>query len=445
MAPVSALPRPAAREQVRYLRQLFVDPQPVLDEVAERYGPVCGFGFGPLRMAVVGEPNALRDLFAAPTESFRWGHRFNVIGLVAGQGSMIVSDGPDHRRRRSSVQGAFGIRRLNSWIPMIASCTDAAIDRLGSTPGVVDMYPVGVRIIIEVVTRALFGERLGARAEEIGVLFKRPQAYLESSAVRQLPHPFPFGRREAVRADRRALDAIIDDEIAERRAHPSDDRLDVLNVLVQDGSLSDAEIRDQVVTLIGAGYNTTVATLAWTLWRATLEPGLWDRLGAEADAHFDGVSLDGLDLAGRVVRETLRLHPAGALSPRQAAVDVEVGGYRIPKGTMVLWSPHLAGRDEKAWADPLRFDPDRFVGLTPEQQALADAAWVPFGKGPRACIGFALAQMELTLITSRLAQRLVLEPTATEPPRPVGMVVNRPSGGAPMHVRLRERHTPLPD
>ena len=124
-------------------------------------------------------------------------------------------------------------------------------------------------------------------------------------------------------------------------------------------------------------------------------------------------------------------------SPREAATDVTVGGYLIPKGTLILWSAHLAGRNTAAWPDPLRFDPDRFADLDDDQRALADMAWVPFGRGARNCIGFALAQMELTLIVARLAQRLDITAVSSEIPAPVGMVVNRPTGGAPMHVNRR--------
>lgn len=103
----------------------------------------------------------------------------------------------------------------------------------------------------------------------------------------------------------------------------------------------------------------------------------------------------------------------------------------------MLASPHLAGRDPDAWVDPVTFDPDPFVDMSPEQRALADTAWVPFSRGARNCIGFALAQMELTLIIARLAQRLDVDATSSTAPRPVGMVVNRPSGGAPMRVTPR--------
>ena len=119
------------------------------------------------------------------------------------------------------------------------------------------------------------------------------------------------------------------------------------------------------------------------------------------------------------------------------AVEVIVGPYRIPKGTLVLWSPYLAGRDAEAWRDPDRFDAARFLDLDDAQRTLADEAWVPFGRGPRMCVGFALAQMELTLILARLAQRIDITPTAPRPPRPEGLIVSQPVGGAPMYVTPR--------
>ena len=117
---------------------------------------------------------------------------------------------------------------------------------------------MGRALVLEIAIRSLFGERLAERAAEIGDLFQRPQDYLESPAAKQLPHPFPGTKRSRVRADRRAIDVIIDGEIAHLRSHPSDDPLDVLATLVGDGSISDAEIRDQVATLMGAGLRHDV-------------------------------------------------------------------------------------------------------------------------------------------------------------------------------------------
>jgi cytochrome P450 len=336
-------------------------------------------------MAVVGDPGALSELFAAPEEEFRWGHRFNVLGFVVGDGSMIVSDGEDHRRRRASVKSAFSRRRLNGWTPMIVEQTDATVRRLAIDPGhdgqVLDLAPVARQLLLEVVVRVFFGDRLAGRADEIGRLFRGAQNYLESPAIRQVPHRLPFTRRAQVRADLAALDRLIEVEIEECRADPSGDPTDVLEALVHDGSLSDVEIRDQVVTLIGAGFDTTSASLSWMLVRAARRDGLWQSLRDEADAVLgarasdeglvDPTLVSRLVVADRVMRETLRLHPAGVLSPREAARDVRVGGHVIRTGTLILWSAHLAGRSPVAWQDPLSFDPDRFADPTAGQAALA--------------------------------------------------------------------------
>ncbi len=451
------LPGPRGRANARYVRRLFSDPAPALDSLRAEYGPICGLGIPGVRLAIIGDPALMHEMFSMKADAFRWDNKFNVIGVrfVVGRQSMIVSDGADHQRRRGAVQRAFTRPRLNGWIPMIVQRTDTAVDQLLTAPSradqPVDLYPMGRDLILGITIHAFFGERLACRTSEFSDLFQRAQAFIEAPAVRQIPHPFPRTARSRVRADRRMIDRIIDEEVADRRANPVGDPLDVLEVVANDSTLSDAEIRDQVDTLIGAGYDTTASTLAWLLWRTAREPGVWEQLRCEADlvlgpldgpiAEPDGTSLARLEFAQRVVHESLRLHPAGLIAARVADDDLHLGNHRIRKGTLVVWSPHLAGRDPKAWADPLRFDPDRYLNLTPEQKTATDQAWVPFGRGPHMCIGFALAQMELTLIIARLAQRLDLSPTSSTVPRAVGMVVNRPAGGAPFRVTSRpERH-----
>jgi cytochrome P450 len=447
------LPGPRGHANVQYLRWLFSDPAPALDQLRAEYGPICRLGYPGVRLAIIGDPTLIHEMFSMKADAFRWNHKFNVIGVrfVVGKQSMIVSDGIDHQRRRGAVQRAFTPPRLNGWIPMILHRTDNAIDQLIAAERradrAVDLYPIGRDLILGITIHAFFGERLAARTAEFSDLFQRAQAFIEAPAIKQLPHPFPHTARSRVRADRRTIDRIIDEEVTDRRAHPVGDPLDILEVIANDASLSDAEIRDQVDTLIGAGYDTTASTLAWLLLRTVLEPGVWQQLRVEADhvlgpingpaSRSDDTTLARLEYAQRVVRESLRLHPAGLIGARVAAEDLNIGSYRIDKGTLIVWSPHLAGRDPAVWADPLRFDPDRYRNLTPAQKNATDQAWVPFGRGPHMCIGFALAQMELTLIIARLAQRLDLQPISTTVPRPVGMVVNRPQDGAPFRVTSR--------
>lgn len=453
--PIRSIPGPRGRASVRGFIHLFNDLGSALDELTASYGPICGLGVPGVRVVVIGDPALAYEIFSMKADTFRWSHKFNVIGVrfVVGKKSMIVSDGVDHRRRRGAVQRAFTRPRLHSWIPMIVDRSDAAIDRVVTRLGdqsvarPIDLYPAGRDLILGVTLHAFFGERLASRVDEFSQLFQRAQAFIEAPGVKQLPHPIPFTSRSRVRADRRRIDRIIDEEVADRRAHPTGNPFDILDVIANDGTLTDAEIRDQVDTLIGAGYDTTASTFAWLLWRAALEPGVWSRLRAEADAVFgpldvaraqpDDTALNRLEYTQRVVHESLRLHPAGLIGARVAARDVSVGDHIIKKGTLIAWSPYLVGRDPATWIDPLVFEPDRYLNLTEEQKARTDRAWIPFGRGPHMCIGYALAQMELVLMIARFAQRLDLDPTAAVIPQPVGMVVNRPVGGAPFNVRPR--------
>ena len=444
---------PSPQECRRLIRRLFNDPIGALDQIRTSIGTACLLTAGPVKIAVIGEPALVNELLTMPASQFRWAHRYNVIGLrfVIGRTSMIVSDGIDHDRRRSAVQAAFAKRRLNALAPMILDEVDQAVEGLiacaGGEERVIDGYPHMRRLVLRITLRAFFGERMAARADEIGDRYLRPQQFVEAPAFRQLPHPIPFTTRARVRADKRAINALIDDEISLRRQTTPADQPDVLDLMLAHDSLTDTEIRDQARTLIGAGYDTTAAAISWMLLRAAATPEVWARLRNEADAvlHCQAPSTDATDndafarlgYAGRVVRESLRLHPAGLIGARAVAHDLSLGDCTIQRGTLILWSPYLTGRDPNTWSAPLDFNPDRFSELSAEQKSTSDRAWIPFGRGPHACLGFALAQMEMTLIIARLAQRLDITTTLTTIPRPVGLIVNRPEGGAPIRVATR--------
>ena len=181
----------------------------------------------------------------------------------------------------------------------------------------------------------MFGERLVDRTDEIEDRFQRIQDYLARRCGGRHRTRSRSACEGGVREDRDALDAMIDGEIAAiRRGRSDHDPLRHPRRAGARGDLTDAEIRDQVKTLIGAGYDSTSSSLAWMIWEASLSPGLWERMRAEADVvldrPLDEVSLPSLDLAGRVVHETLRLHPASGVAPRVTAVDIDVGGVDDP-------------------------------------------------------------------------------------------------------------------
>jgi cytochrome P450 len=360
---------------------------------------------------------------------------------------MLVSDGEEHHRRRALVQPGFARRRLHSWVPLVVAETDRIIDETlaaaGADAAETDLYQLARILVRRIVVRVLFGPVLGERADEIGELLEPAMSYASQPLLRQLPHPLPFTRRATARRARRAVNQLLDEELRRRRTHPDPEATDLLNALVaaEDG-LSDAEIRDQVVTLIAAGYDTTTAAVAWALVRSIASPEVWDRLRTEADALLtdavEAAVLPELRWSGAVVRETLRLHPPGAFAPRETTRALTVGPYQLRRGSLVLWSPYLAGRDPSHWDCALEFRPERFED--PQHvDSSQDLAWVPFGRGPRACIGFALAQMEMTLIPSRFAQQLDVELTRKRVPHPTGMVVSRPAGAIPCRLRKRSR------
>jgi cytochrome P450 len=390
----------------------------------------------------------IADMFAESTESFRWNHRFSTLSQWVGAKSLLTSDGAAHRRRRQAVQDGFTRRRVNSWIPSMLEAIDASVDglldSLGTTEQVVDMYPVGRSLVLDIILLVLGGPRMLDRAELIDAQMQVVQDFIELPAVKQIPHPWPGGARRGVRRARSTLDMVTDEEMARVRSGNDGHGSSVIESLVFAGVLDDAEIRDQVVTLIGAGYDPPSASLAWILLRAASTPGLWDALGDEADATLgdpggttpvDPSVVGSLRLVDRTVRESLRLHPPGAFGAREAADDLVLGGYLIPRRTLIAWSTHLSGRDPGFWPDPLRFDPDRHLNPSPEQAALSRLAWVPFGGGARNCLGLALAHVELNLIVARFAQRLRLQPVRSTVPPPTRR--SRPQGGAPLRVSER--------
>jgi len=469
---MSRLPGPRSPvAQARWARALSRDLYGGVLDLYGRYGPVVDFGVGPLRYVYLFGREANEHILATDPDGFRWRDGFRVLVPVVGDTALVVTDGDDHARRRRLVQPAFGRRHIEAHIAIMQQEIDRIID--GWMVGtVVDAYADLRRAIRRIVILALFGRRLRARADELGELLQGALDFVNLPAHHQLVHldrPFTrYGR--AMRARRRA-DEIIYAEITQRRhtrapAGPDGRGGDVLELLLNagaapgastvdpgrrtpqnpsrdarraegDGGLSDSELRDQVVSLVAAGYDTTSAAIGWAVHELVTRPDVWQRVATEvADAIGDDPMtpemLPRLAYLDCVVREVLRLH-AAAVVARRAVRDFDIYGHTIPAGRMVLYSPYVTHRLPELWPQPSAFRPERWLPGAPGFVEPPPFASVPFGGAYRRCLGFGLAKFEIKVAVVRLVQRTALEPlnrhiTAT------GVAANAPAGGVPVRV-----------
>ena len=419
---------PSARA-VRY------PPGELLRLVHQLRGPLVGAGLGRHGFVYLLGAQANRFVFAE-SASFTWREAFDGLTPVDGETALIVSDGPDHRRRRALVQSALTPRAVADYIPIMATNADQMIDswRRGQ---IVDVYEHMRAAIRRSTIESLFGTELADRADYLGAQLQ-PLIDLTD----QLPQVIALRRRWRSPLWRRAMvararvDELIYAEIARVRERP--DGAHVLATLVrardEDDQLSDLEIRDQVVSLIAAGYATTSGALGWAVLSMLAWPGVWDHARREVtellgDAPPTAADLKALPYLDGVVRETLRLYPPAVISARKVARDLTFEGRPVRAGRMLIYSPYVTHRSSAIWSDADRFRPERWAG--PDQPGQHE--FVPFGGGPHRCVGATLATTEMAVVLSRLVARttLTLEPQRV---RAVGFASLRPRDGVLVRV-----------
>jgi cytochrome P450 len=438
---VARLPGPSLVGQLRYVRALAAHAYLVLPELYRRYGPVCEVGRpGPFRYVLLFGAEANELLLSGNPGNFLWRDATAPLIPVDGDTALVVSDGDDHRRRRRLVQPAFARKRIEGYLPITVDEVTATVDRW--RPGdVVDVHGELRASVRRIVIRALFGDRLQARADELGDHLQVALDYVNRPPVLRFDHDLPGTAYRRAMAARRRADEIVFAEIAERRARP-DGGGDVLTALLdaQNGEhgehgegFTDQEVRDQVISLIAAGYDTASAGVAWAVHALYSRPDVLDAARAEVaevagDDPLTADHLAGMPYLGAVVSESLRLWPPGPISGRRAIDDFELAGHRVPGGSLVLYSPYLTHRLPELWPEPERFLPERWIPGSPAHREPVPYSYLPFGGGYRRCIGFALATMETAAMLAELVRRVDLRPHARQL-EPTGLVTMAPRGG----------------
>jgi len=354
---------------------------------------------------VISDPAEVKQLFMTSPEIADI-LDFN-LGLILGPNSFFAISGDTHRKQRKLLTPPFHGRRLRAYEAIIEQ---EAAREMAAWPQGREFATLGpmMRITLNAILRAVFGAD-GAELAELRELL--PAMVKLGSRLVALPIPradlgrwSPWGRAHAYR---REYDAIIDRLIAAARQDPRlDERDDVLALMLQsrydDGAgMSRDEISDQLLTLLTAGHETTATTLAWAVERLRRHPAVLRRLADEADAG-------GSQLREATILEVQRVRPVIDATLRKVrGPDLRLGRWTLPKGQVVLVSIYLIHRDETLFPNPLRFDPDRFVGSRPDTYQ-----WIPFGGGTRRCIGAAFANLEMNVVLRTLLRDFTLEPTS---------------------------------
>ncbi|MFD0407920.1 cytochrome P450 [Kitasatospora sp. NPDC127116] len=391
---------PGALPVLGHLPALVRDPTGFLGRLS-RYGDLVEVRLGPNRMVVPCHPELLRQVYADDRTFDKDGAIYRRFRRVLGNGLATCAHA-DHRRQRRLLQAEFRPERLAGYAAVMTreAAQLAASWRDGE---VVEVFPACYRFTLRVVARSLLGtEAPDALADRLQHAF---ETALAGALRRVLMLPAGPGHHAAVRTLRRTVAELVRDRRADGTGH-TDLLAGLLAARDEDGStLSDTELHDQVVTLLLAGSETTASQLSWTLGLLTMHPQVLGTLRAELDAVLPGgrpaewADLPFLPRTARVLTEALRLHPPGWVLSRTCTRETDLGGRTLPRGSQVLLSSYVAHHNPSIFAEPARFDPDRWL---PERAAaLPRWAFAGFANGPRQCVGadYARAEAAIALAT----------------------------------------------
>jgi cytochrome P450 len=402
--------------------------------------------------AVVNEPAAVRRIFLDNSANYRKDAlQLRVLGPGLGKGLLTVG-GEDWRAQRRALAPLFSARQIPAFAPAMQRVAAAAAERLApkGEGRVLDVSVEMAGIALAMLEQTLFSQGLGRDASEFQVAVTRyfdtigrldPLDLLGAPAF--LPRLGRLRGRSTLEFFARAVNDIIGARkalLASGAAPPND----ILTLLLaaQDPEtgkgISLDDVRANIVTFIGAGHETTANALTWTLYLLSQAPDWRARVEAEIDAHFDPDSegfADALPVTKAALEEALRLYPPAAMLSREAIEPDVLVGRRIAAGTVVTVSPFLLHRHRTLWNDPDLFDPERFLGAN--REAIDRYAYIPFGAGPRVCIGMGFAMMEMMAVLGHLIRAYRFDLAPGHPVSPVARVTLRPAHGMKMILRRR--------
>ncbi|MDY7090319.1 MAG: cytochrome P450 [Actinomycetota bacterium] len=438
------VPGPSRAAALRMLAVMSRDRLRMLSDAAARYGDVARLPVGHKTLYLFNHPDTAKHVLAENSGNYTKG-----IGLVHARRALgdglLTSEGELWRKQRKVIQPAFQSRRIAAQAGPVAEEAMKLVARLRTAVGgePVDVVSELTGLTLGVLGRTLLDADL-SEFDDIGGAFAavQDQAMFELATLSAVPTWVPLAKQLRFRRARAHLDRIVQELVARRKAAATAGE-DVLTRLIAsaereaDPRVGRMRLRDELVTLLLAGHETTASTLSWTLHLTSDRPDVWERLHDEAVAALGDdlptfADLEKLTYTSAVIEEAMRLYPPVWLLPRIAKEPDVIGGYPVPGKADVLVSPYTLHRHPGFWPDPERFDPGRF-----EAAARGDRpryAYIPFGAGPRFCVGNHLGLMEAVFVIACLARELRLTTAPGWTVRPEPMLSLRIRGGLPMRV-----------
>ncbi len=419
MRPPSAIPGPRGRAALEFLG--IGSPDGLLAffaRSARTYGPIVSFRALGQRIVLLDDAELIGEVLQHQQHRFSRDTGAVLLRELVGDGVLTTED-PVHLQRRRMLQPAFHRTRIAGYTTSMATEAERAGDAW-ATRATIDVGAEMTRLTLAVVGRSLFGTDVGDEAARVaGVISSiagrggRLQSVIAALSPlmfalrRRLPSSarFVFGRERAT------LEAVVDPIVARKRAQPGGDDLLATLLELRDedgGALTDTDIRDELITFVLAGHETTSSALTWCWYLLAKHPAVEAKMHAELDAVL-GARIPTLDDIARlrytahVFDEALRLYPPAAAFGRRPIVDVELGGYRVPRGASIFVSPFVTHRNPRYFPDPDAFVPERWDGEPPPK-----FAFFPFGGGSKMCIGEPFARAEGVLVLATLARRFRL-------------------------------------
>ncbi|GAA5188727.1 cytochrome P450 [Rugosimonospora acidiphila] len=411
-------------------------------------GDLARIRIGPFSAVVVCDPELTRQVLRDDASFDKGGPLFDRAREIAGGGVATCPHG-QHRRQRSLVQPAFHHDRIPGYAQTMTAQI-AAVAGSWRDGQVLDIPAETLKITMGAGVETMFSGELPPTAlretlDDLATVFAGMyRRAIMPPAFNRLPTPANRRYHQARTRLRHTIDALI----AERRAHPAD-RGDLLSALLtardvdgDGGGLAEAEISDQVITFFLGGPESTANALAWALHLVAQHPHVEERLYAELDSVLAGAlptldHLPRLALTGRIITETLRLYPPLWMLTRVTTAPVQLGDHRLPANTTLVYSPYLLHHRGDLFEDPERFDPERWDG---DHRPSRRGAFIPFGSGPRRCVGDQFGITMATLSLAAITARWRLQSLPSHPPRPTAALTLRPRG-LQMRATVRATHT----